>query len=86
MAVDHGPANVRVNSIVIGMVWKESVEAWADEGVREKRRQSGSLPVEGTVWDVGCTAVYLASDAAKWITGGGLPVDSGLMILKDLPG
>lgn len=86
LAVDHGASNVRVNSIVVGMVWKEYVEAWAKEEVREKRRLSGVLPTEGTGWDVGWAAVFLASDEARWITGAALPVDGGLMIVKDRPG
>jgi NAD(P)-dependent dehydrogenase (short-subunit alcohol dehydrogenase family) len=86
MAVDHGAANVRVNSIVVGMVWKEYVEAWADPEVREKRIQSGVLPIEGTGWDIGWAAVFLASDEARWITGAALAVDGGLAIVKDRPG
>jgi NAD(P)-dependent dehydrogenase (short-subunit alcohol dehydrogenase family) len=83
MAVDQGAANIRVNSIVVGMVWKEYVAAWSDENVREQRRLSGVLPSEGNSWDVGWAAVFLASDEARWVTGVALPVDGGLMIVKD---
>ena len=86
MAVEHGPDNIRANSIVVGMVWKEYVDSWAAEEIREQRVQAGALPLEGSGWDIGWAAVFLASDESKWITGVALPVDGGLMILKDRPG
>lgn len=35
------------------------------------------VTAEGTGWDVGHAVVYLASDAARWVTGVLLPVDAG---------
>ena len=35
------------------------------------------LELEGSPWDVGWAAVYLASDEARWVTGVLLPVDGG---------
>ncbi len=32
------------------------------------------------------TAVFLASDEARWITGAAVPVDGGLSIVIDRPG
>ena len=86
MAVDHGPDNIRVNSIIVGMVWKEFVPAWAVQEVREQRMRAGVLPLEGRSWDVGWAAVFLASDEARWITGAAIPVDGGMSIVKDRPG
>ena len=33
---------------------------------------------EGTGWDVGWGAVYLASDESRWVTGHVLVIDAGL--------
>ena len=68
MAVDHGSDNIRVNSIVVGIVWKEYVKEWSDSEVLEARRRAGVLPAEGAEWDVGHAALFLASDDARWIT------------------
>jgi NAD(P)-dependent dehydrogenase (short-subunit alcohol dehydrogenase family) len=45
--------------------------------LRESRRKRSLLQVEGSGWDVGEAVVFLASDAARWITGAVLPVDAG---------
>jgi NAD(P)-dependent dehydrogenase (short-subunit alcohol dehydrogenase family) len=68
---------VRVNAIAPGMVWTPMVEALG-EAARERRRQAAPLGTEGTGWDVGWGAVYLASDEARWVTGQTLVIDGGL--------
>ncbi|HEX4832909.1 MAG TPA: SDR family oxidoreductase [Trebonia sp.] len=50
------------------------------EELRERRRLASLLQVEGTAWDVGHAAVYLASDEARYITGVVLPVDGGVSV------
>ena len=47
---------------------------------RERRRESIPLGTEGTGWDVGWGAVYLASDEARWVTGHVLVIDGGLTV------
>ena len=49
-----------------------------DDTLREHRKNSAPLGTEGTAWDVGAAALYLASDEARWVTGVVLPVDAGL--------
>jgi enoyl-[acyl-carrier-protein] reductase (NADH) len=46
--------------------------------MRESRKNRSLLQVEGTGWDVGNAVAFLASDAARWITGVVLPVDAGV--------
>jgi NAD(P)-dependent dehydrogenase (short-subunit alcohol dehydrogenase family) len=53
-----------------------------DEKGREQRRLSTPLQTEGTAWDVGWAAVYLASDEARWVTGITLPVDGGALLTR----
>jgi NAD(P)-dependent dehydrogenase (short-subunit alcohol dehydrogenase family) len=73
------PQGVRVNAIAPGPVWTPMVEDLGPE-LRERRRRSVPLAVEGTAWDVGWAAVYLASDESRWVTGQTLVVDGGLTV------
>ena len=73
------PKAIRVNAIAPGTVWTPMVEDLGPE-MRERRRQAIPLGVEGTAWDVGWAAVYLASAEARWVTGQTLVVDGGLTL------
>jgi len=77
VAVQLGPKAIRVNAIAPGTVWTPMVEALGPEA-RERRRRATPLGTEGTGWDIGWGAVYLASDEARWVTGHVLVIDAGL--------
>jgi NAD(P)-dependent dehydrogenase (short-subunit alcohol dehydrogenase family) len=77
LAVQLGPRGIRVNAIAPGYIWTPMVESMGPEA-RERRRRASPLGTEGTGWDVGWAAVYLASDEARWVTGQVLVVDGGL--------
>jgi len=79
VAAQLGPKGVRVNAIAPGMVWTPMVEDLGQE-MRERRRKASPLGTEGTGWDVGWAAVYLASDEARWVTGQTLVVDGGVTL------
>jgi NAD(P)-dependent dehydrogenase (short-subunit alcohol dehydrogenase family) len=79
VAVQLGPQGVRVNAIAPGTVWTPMVESLGPEA-RERRRTASPLGTEGTGWDVGWGAVYLASDEARWVTGQVLVIDAGLTL------
>ena len=76
-AVQLGPKQIRVNAIAPGLIWTPMVENLGPD-VREKRRKASPLGTEGTGWDVGWGAVYLASDESRWVTGQTLIIDAGL--------
>jgi NAD(P)-dependent dehydrogenase (short-subunit alcohol dehydrogenase family) len=77
VAVQLGPQGVRINAIAPGTVWTPMVESLGPEA-RERRRKASPLGTEGTGWDVGWGAVYLASDESRWMTGQVLVIDAGL--------
>jgi NAD(P)-dependent dehydrogenase (short-subunit alcohol dehydrogenase family) len=77
VAVQLGPQGVRVNAIAPGTVWTPMVSGLGPEA-RERRRQATPLGTEGTGWDVGWGAVYLASEESRWVTGQVLVIDAGL--------
>jgi NAD(P)-dependent dehydrogenase (short-subunit alcohol dehydrogenase family) len=77
IAVQLGPRGIRVNAIAPGTVWTPMVESLGP-AARERRRAATPLGTEGTGWDVGWGAVYLASDEARWVTGHVLVIDAGL--------
>ncbi|MFK8049353.1 MAG: SDR family NAD(P)-dependent oxidoreductase [Halioglobus sp.] len=85
IAADFAADGIRANSLVVGMVNTPALKKFGEEA-REKRRLAVPLQTEGTAWDVAWSAVYLASDEARWVTGVSLPVDGGQMNLRDWPG
>jgi NAD(P)-dependent dehydrogenase (short-subunit alcohol dehydrogenase family) len=78
MAAHHGPDLIRVNAVAPGYVYTPMVASRGmSEELRQQRANAGLLKVEGTAWDVAEAACFLASPAARWITGVTLPVDAG---------
>jgi len=81
MAVDHAKDGIRVNCIAPGPVYTPMVFGKGmSEELRDRRRKASPLGIEGTGWDVGYAALFLASDEARYITGVVLPVDGGVTI------
>ncbi len=82
MAQSHAADRIRVNCIVPGMVFTPMVADGMADQTRQGRRMSTPLQTEGTAWDIGWAAVYLASDEARWVTGVALPVDGGALVTR----
>jgi NAD(P)-dependent dehydrogenase (short-subunit alcohol dehydrogenase family) len=81
MAVDHAAEGIRVNCIAPGPVYTPMVYAGGmSADLRERRRRASPLGIEGTGWDIGHAALFLASDEARYITGVVLPVDGGVTL------
>ena len=77
-ALDFAPRSIRVNAIAPGLVYTPMVAPRMNDDLRQFRSEAAPLKSEGTRWDVGYAALFLASDEARWITGICLPVDAGL--------
>lgn len=80
LAGQLGRHRIRVNCIAPGQVYTPMVAERLTATGREVRASSGILKEEGTAWDIGWAAVFLASDEARWITGQTLLVDAGLSV------
>jgi NAD(P)-dependent dehydrogenase (short-subunit alcohol dehydrogenase family) len=82
LAAEWGPKNVRVNAIAPGLIKTEFARAlWEDEARRAARIEATPLRRLGEPRDVGGIAVFLASDAAAFITGQCIVADGGVTIL-----
>jgi dehydrogenase/reductase SDR family protein 4 len=79
-AVDLGPQNVRVNAILPGLIRTEfSTVLW--EGERGQRFIDRTpLGRLGEAEDIAGVALFLASDASKFVTGQGIIADGGVTI------
>ena len=82
MAGDHGRDGIRVNCILPGLIYGPMTAPRMDEEIRRKRKEAGALGTEGTGWDIGWAAVFLARDESRWITGVALPVDAGFLVMS----
>jgi len=83
VAADFAAEGIQVNCLVVDTIYTPMVAEFLSREAREQRRRRVPLGTEGTAWDVGWAAVYLASDEARWVTGAFLPVDGGLMLFRD---
>lgn len=82
LAAEWGPKKVRVNAIAPGLIVTDFARAlWEDEKRRKERESVTPLRRLGAPRDIGGIAVFLASDAAAFITGQVIVADGGVTIL-----
>jgi NAD(P)-dependent dehydrogenase (short-subunit alcohol dehydrogenase family) len=79
MAVELSPKGIRVNAIAPGFIITEMTDKALNSDPERKAKVFGRTPMGhmGQPSDIGDAALFLASDAAKYITGVVLPVDGG---------
>ena len=78
LAVAYGRDGVRANAIAPGNIHTPMAGSTMSSEVRERRRRASPLGTEGNAWDIAWTALFLASEEARWITGACIPVDGGM--------
>lgn len=76
LAAEVAP-DVRVNCVSPGPIMTEALLTWIPEDYREKMRQDTPLKSLGEPSDIANAVLFLASDAARWISGKDLQVDGG---------
>ncbi|MFD2162400.1 SDR family NAD(P)-dependent oxidoreductase [Paradesertivirga mongoliensis] len=79
MAVELSPKGIRVNSIAPGFIATDMSAKALNSDPERKQKVMSRTPMGflGETADIGATALFLASDGAKYITGVVLPVDGG---------
>ncbi|OON68938.1 3-oxoacyl-ACP reductase [Hymenobacter sp. CRA2] len=79
LASEFSGDNVRVNAIAPGFIETEMSRTAMNSDPDRKSRALRRTPMGsfGQPEDIGRAAVFLASDAARYITGASLPVDGG---------
>ncbi|MHB8463900.1 MAG: SDR family NAD(P)-dependent oxidoreductase [Acidimicrobiales bacterium] len=87
LAVELGPSGIRINSVAPGVV---DTELWAKNkaipGVIEGIERQTPLRRWATPEDIADVIVFLASDAARFVTGETIAVDGGMARTLDLYG
>lgn len=83
VAMEYAPRGVRANVILPGAIATPHVEALIEPGTDREalaRARAAIVPMgrQGSAWDIAEASVFLASDAAGYITGVELPIDGGL--------
>jgi len=77
-AYELGPHGIRVNAVSPGLIWREGLDKDWPDGVA-RWQKAAPLTRLGLPSDVADACLFLASPAARWITGANLVVDGGVM-------
>jgi 3-oxoacyl-[acyl-carrier protein] reductase len=72
-----GPRGIRVNAVAPGVIDTDMSNFTKTEEGREITMRMQALKRIGKPEDVADVIAFLASDAARWITGASIPVDGG---------
>ena len=82
-ALELGPSGLRCNAVLPGLVRTPLMEPMLDRpGVSEAFVAQTPLRGIAAGAEVADVVVFLASDAARWITGASLPVDGGMALTE----
>ena len=85
LAYENGPHGIRCNVLMLGLMDTPTALAMYQrnsgdpiEQIRQQRNELPRLGRMGSPWDAANTALFLASDEGRYITGATIPVDGGL--------
>ena len=79
LASEWGPRGIRVNCVAPGWIASSAMRRLIDQGTLDPEPMRSRAPLRrmGEPEDVADAILFLASDAARFITGATLPVDGG---------
>lgn len=82
LGIEYAARGIRVNSISPGLILTEAIQSWfasSPDPVAEQQRQAALLPCRriGEPEEVAYTAVFLASDEARFINATDILIDGG---------
>jgi NAD(P)-dependent dehydrogenase (short-subunit alcohol dehydrogenase family) len=79
LGIQYAARNIRVNSISPGLILSERVVEWLDRSPEDAKRQLELLPPKriGEPIEVAYTALFLASDEARFINATDILIDGG---------
>lgn len=78
------PRRIRVNCVRVGMIWGAFAAHGMSQEQREIRRKNVAMGVEGNNWDIASAALFLCTDAARWVSGQVLSVDGGGLAARNM--
>lgn len=81
-AVEFAPQKIRVNAVSPGPIWTEGLESMTGNRDNADANLAGLTVMNrlGQPEEIAAGVVFLASDAASYITGQILPIDGGIAI------
>lgn len=79
LGIEYAARGIRVNSISPGLILVPRIEAWFEREPGARERQTELLPPKriGTPEEVAYTALFLASDEARFINAADIVIDGG---------
>ncbi len=79
LGIEYAARGIRVNSISPGLILVPRIEAWFARAPGARERQAELLPPKriGTPEEVAYTALFLASDEARFINATDITIDGG---------
>jgi gluconate 5-dehydrogenase len=82
LATEYGQSNIRFNVLAPGWIDSEMMRGAVEKDPARKEKILGRTPLGrfGTAEEVASAALFLSSDAARFVTGVCLPIDGGAAI------
>ncbi len=77
IATEWAPLNIRVNCVAPGTIETDGFTVYPEHALA-RFHEANPMKRLGSAWDVAEASVYLASDAANFVTGEVLTVDGGM--------
>jgi NAD(P)-dependent dehydrogenase (short-subunit alcohol dehydrogenase family) len=85
LAVELGPAGIRVNAVAPGSIMTPRVMAMLDAEGRQKNKNNPPLKKDGLPANIASAVLFLSSELSAFVTGQTLVVDGGVSVKFPYP-